>query len=120
MYVQIIEFERHGLTRGEYEAFCQDTVPVIAQVPGVVAKLFLADTESSRCAGIYTFTDRESAEAYLDMSSARTGPKSAPFKTGARVVGDLSRTPVDEQQACRLALAARLLLSESATASCAR
>ena len=65
MYVQIIEFERQGLTHAEYEAFCQDAVPAIAQIDGVVGKLFLADADSSRCAGIYTFTDRESAEAYL-------------------------------------------------------
>ena len=65
MYVQMIEFDRRGLTREEYESFCQDAVPAIAQIPGVIAKLFRADTDSSRCAGIYTFTDREPAEAYL-------------------------------------------------------
>jgi hypothetical protein len=65
VYIQIIEFERQGLTHAEYEAFCQDAVPAIARIDGVVGKLFLADPDSSRCAGIYTFTDRQSAEAYL-------------------------------------------------------
>jgi len=65
MYVQIIEFEVPGLTRVEYEEFCADAVPAIAAVPGVVGKLFLADADSSRCAGIYTFTDRDAAESYL-------------------------------------------------------
>lgn len=65
MYVQIIEFDVHGLTRAEYEEFCVLAVPAIAEVPGVLGKLFLADPDSSRCAGIYTFTDREAAEAYV-------------------------------------------------------
>jgi quinol monooxygenase YgiN len=65
MYVQIIEFEVQGLTRAEYEAFCTDAVPAIAATPGVVGKLFLADADSSRCASIYTFTDRDAAEEFL-------------------------------------------------------
>ena len=65
MYVQIIEFERQGLTRAEYEEFCVSAVPAIAEIPGVLGKLFLSDTDSSRCAGIYTFTDRDAAEQYL-------------------------------------------------------
>ena len=32
MYVQMIEFDRRGLTREEYESFCQDAVPAIAQI----------------------------------------------------------------------------------------
>ncbi len=65
MYVQIIDFDVQGLTRSEYEAFCSEAVPAIAAIPGVLGKLFLADADSSRCAGIYTFTDRDAAEQYL-------------------------------------------------------
>src|SRR5262245_45343755 len=65
MYVQIIEFEVQGLTRAEYEAFCTEAVPAIAAIPGVVGKLFLADADSSRCASIYTFADRDAAEDFL-------------------------------------------------------
>ena len=65
MYVQIIEFELQGLTRADYEEFCVKAVPAIAEIPGVLGKLFLSDTDSSRCAGIYTFTDRTAAEEYL-------------------------------------------------------
>jgi quinol monooxygenase YgiN len=65
MYVQTVEFDTQGLTHAEYERFCQEAVPAIAEVPGVLGKLFLADPDSSRCAGIYTFTDRDAAEAYL-------------------------------------------------------
>jgi hypothetical protein len=65
MYVQIIEFELQGLTRTEYEEFCMSAVPAIAEIPGVLAKLFLSDADSGRCAGIYTFIDRAAARAYV-------------------------------------------------------
>ena len=65
MYVQIVEFELRGMTAAEYEALCEKAVPAIAEVPGVVGKLFLADAHTSQRAGIYTFTDREAAEVYL-------------------------------------------------------
>jgi hypothetical protein len=51
MYVQSIEFDTQGLTHAEYERFCQDAVPAIAEIPGVLGKLFVADPNSSRCAG---------------------------------------------------------------------
>jgi hypothetical protein len=65
MYVQTVEFDTQGLTHAEYERFCREAVPAIAEVRGVLGKLFVADPDSSRCAGIYTFTDRDAAEAYV-------------------------------------------------------
>ena len=87
MYVQIIEFERQGLTHAEYETFCRDAVPAIAQIHGVAGKLFLADTDSSRCAGIYTFTDRESAEAYLRSDLFQGGIATNPAIANVRTRG---------------------------------
>ena len=72
MYVQIVEFELRGMSAAEYEAFCEQAVPAIAQVPGVVGKLFLADADSRWCAGIYSFANRVSAEAYLSSELFQT------------------------------------------------
>lgn len=94
MYVQIVEFELQGLTRTEYESFCEDAVPAIAEVPGVVSKLFLADTDSSGCAGIYTFTDRETAENYLHSELFRSGIAKNPAIANLRTRGsDLLERP---------------------------
>ena len=87
MYVQIIEFETRGITREEYEAFCQEAVPAIAQIPGVVSKLFLADAETSRRAGIYTFTDRARAEAYLSSELFQTAMARNPAIANVRTRG---------------------------------
>lgn len=101
MYVQIIEFEVQGLSRAEYEAFCEEAVPAIAQIGGVLGKLFLADVESNRCAGIYTFTDRASADAYLRSDLFRgaiaTNPAIANLRTrGSELLERPTRALSDE------------------------
>jgi quinol monooxygenase YgiN len=87
MYVQTVEFDTQGLTHAEYERFCQDAVPAIAAVPGVLGKLFLADPDSSRCAGIYTFTDRDAAEAYLRGELFQTAVAANPAIANMRIRG---------------------------------
>jgi hypothetical protein len=87
MYVQIIEFDVEGLTRAEYETFCSDAVGAIAQIPGVVAKLFLADADGDRCAGVYTFSDRESAHEYLRSDLFRTAIVANPTIANIRTSG---------------------------------
>ena len=87
MYVQIIEFELLGMTAAEYEAFCEKGVPMIAQAPGVLGKLFLTDSESNRRGAVYTFTDREAAEAYVGGELFQTAIAGNPAITNVRVRG---------------------------------
>ena len=87
MYVQITEYEVHGLSRTEYEQFCETAVPSIAAIPGLVGKLFVADRDSSRCAGIYTFTDRQAAEAYRDSDLYQGAIATNPAITNVRTRG---------------------------------
>lgn len=94
MYVQIVEFELQGLTSDEYETFCEKGVPMIAAVPGVLGKLFLADANSNHRAGIYTFTDREAAEAYLRSELFQTAIAGNPAIANLRTRGsDLLEGP---------------------------
>ncbi|HET8755097.1 MAG TPA: YdhR family protein [Solirubrobacteraceae bacterium] len=87
MYVQIIEFDAPGLTHAEYAQFCDQAVPAIAEVPGVLGKLFLADPDSSRRAGIYTFTGREAADAYLRSDLFRAAIATNPAIANVRARG---------------------------------
>ena len=87
MYVQITEYEVHGLTRAEYEQFCETAVPAIAAIPGLLGKLFVADPDSSRCAGVYTFTGREAAEAYRASDLYRDAIATNPAITNVRTRG---------------------------------
>jgi hypothetical protein len=87
MYIQTVEFDTQGLTHAEYERFCQEAVPAIAEIPGVLGKLFVADPDSSRCAGIYTFTDRDAAEGYLRSELFQTAIAANPAIANLRVRG---------------------------------
>ena len=94
MYVQMVEFELQGMTAAEYEAFCEQAVPAIAQVPGLVGKLFLADAGSRWRAGIYSFADRESADAYLGTELFQTAIAANPAVANLRTRGsDLLESP---------------------------
>lgn len=87
MYVQIIEFETQGLTLAEYEEFCLNAVPAIAGIPGVISKLFVAEEESTRRAGIYVFSDREAADAYLESELFRNAMAANPAIVDVRTRG---------------------------------
>ena len=43
MHVQIVEFELQGVGRGEYEAFCDQLALAFAQLPGLIAKVWIID-----------------------------------------------------------------------------
>jgi hypothetical protein len=49
----------------DYRALCADAAPAIAKVPGLEWKLFALGDDGRSAAGIYLFTDRSSAEAYV-------------------------------------------------------
>jgi len=49
----------------DYRALCAAAAPAIADMPGLVWKLFTLDEKASTAAGLYLFADRASAEAYV-------------------------------------------------------
>jgi hypothetical protein len=66
MHVQIVEFEVQGMGRAEYEAMCVEIAPAFAELPGLRAKLWIADPRSNRAGGIYTWEDSEACDSYLE------------------------------------------------------
>jgi Putative mono-oxygenase ydhR len=64
MYVQIVEFELQGVSRRDYEALCEELAAAFAEIPGLVAKLWIVNRESNRAGGVYTWVDRAACEAY--------------------------------------------------------
>jgi hypothetical protein len=84
MHVQIVEFELQGMGHGEYEAFCDQLAPSFAQLPGLVAKVWIIDAEANRAGGVYTWVDRGACEAYLageQFAAARAEPTLANLRS---------------------------------------
>lgn len=64
MHVLIINFRLADMTEEGYRAVCADLAPAFAQLPGLLAKVWLHDPATATYGGVYLFRDRESVEAY--------------------------------------------------------
>jgi hypothetical protein len=64
MNVLIVTFNLSELSDEDYRAGCESEAPAFAGIPGLIAKVWLADPGTNTYGGVYTFVDRESMEAY--------------------------------------------------------
>lgn len=64
MHVQIVNFQLSGITEEEYRATCDELAPAFAAVPGLVAKIWLADADTNTYGGVYVWSDRAAMEAF--------------------------------------------------------
>ena len=53
--MQVVTFRLKGMARADYDAMCELTAPAIAAVPGLVAKVWLADESTNTYGGVYTW-----------------------------------------------------------------
>lgn len=65
MHVLVVTFVLEGITEAEYYRGCDEEAPAFADIPGLIAKVWLADPASNRYGGVYTFRDQASLEAYV-------------------------------------------------------
>lgn len=65
MEMLIINFNLSGITQTEYETVCDQIAPAFAVVPGLVTKVWLADSTAGVYGGVYTFDSGAALEAFL-------------------------------------------------------
>ena len=84
MVVQIVHFQLAGISPEQYEAEAERIAPKLARLPGLIAKVWLADPDENTYGGVYLWTDRDAAEAYADgelLAAARRNPAFAGFQS---------------------------------------
>lgn len=64
MHIQIINFHLKGVTQQQYAGLCDDIAPAFASVPGLVSKVWLADSASGTYGGVYTWENRQAMERF--------------------------------------------------------
>ena len=64
MHLQIVTFRLHGIDEVEYRTLCDDLAPAFAACPGLLAKVWLADSASNIYGGVYAWRDRSAMEAF--------------------------------------------------------
>lgn len=72
MHVLIVTFDLEGLSEDDYRAGCESGAEAFAAIPGLISKVWLADRKTNTYGGVYTFTDRDSMEAYIDSDLFRS------------------------------------------------
>jgi hypothetical protein len=61
MHVQVVNFQLRDMDEAAFRVVCDELAPVFAGIPGLIAKLWLADAASGTYGGVYTW---ESTAAY--------------------------------------------------------
>jgi hypothetical protein len=65
MHALIVTFRLEGMTEAQYYRECDEVAPAFAEIPGLIAKTWLADRATNTYGGVYTFRDEASPRAYL-------------------------------------------------------
>ena len=66
-----LDFDFHGPWGESMTQAMRELAESIAEEPGLIWKIWTENQQTQEAGGIYLFADRESAEAYLAMHTAR-------------------------------------------------
>lgn len=85
MHALVITFQLKNLSADDYVKSCVEEAPVIAQLPGLIAKVWLASPDANTYGGMYVWRDRQSVEAFMQSDLVRS------WATDSSIVGFTSR-----------------------------
>jgi hypothetical protein len=84
MHVQIINFRLKDVSEADYKKLCDELAPEYAAVPGLVSKVWLADSAAGSYGGVYLWSDRQAMEDFAKtelFNSVATHPNLADIKS---------------------------------------
>ena len=64
MHIQIINFHLKGINEEDYRKHCEIIAPALANLPGLISKVWLANSETNTYGGVYVWRDRQVMEDY--------------------------------------------------------
>jgi len=74
MHIQVITFRLSNMTPARYVALCDELAPTFAAIPGLLAKTWLANSESGLYGGVYHWRDRAAMETANVFGVVRSYP----------------------------------------------
>jgi hypothetical protein len=66
MHIQVVTFKLDGIDEAAYQAHAEQNAPLFAALPGLRAKIWLANEQTNTYGGIYTWDDIDAMRAYQD------------------------------------------------------
>jgi quinol monooxygenase YgiN len=64
MVIQVVNFRLRGLSKRDYEAACEQLAPTFQDMPGLISKVWLKNSDTNTYGGVYTWVDRAALDAY--------------------------------------------------------
>jgi hypothetical protein len=64
MHIQIINFRLKGISEEDYRGHCEIIAPALANLLGLISKVWLANSETNTYGGVYVWRDRQAMEDY--------------------------------------------------------
>lgn len=65
MHIQVVNFNLNGVDEAGYRALCDQLAPAFAVMPGLLAKVWLADAATNTYGGVYTWANKAAMQAYM-------------------------------------------------------
>jgi hypothetical protein len=65
MHAPVITFGLNGITEEQFREACGAHAPTFANLPGLLAKIWLRDPETNTYGGLYLWDDQEPYERYI-------------------------------------------------------
>ena len=79
MHAQLITYQLHDISQAEYlKQMVEPDAPVLAKVPGLVSKLWLADEAKNTFGGFYVWEHKSAMEDFMHSDLVK-GVVSRPF-----------------------------------------
>jgi hypothetical protein len=75
MHVQVVNFNLKGMNYEEYRATFDPTAPIIADLPGLISKVWLENKETNTYGGVLLWRDREAMAAAMQIEPYLSLPK---------------------------------------------
>lgn len=72
MHTIVITFRLVDMTEDRYREVCAELAPAFAELPGLLAKVWLTAADGTGHGGVYLFADERAADAYLGSGLFRT------------------------------------------------
>ncbi len=82
--IQLVTFELAGLEPDAYRAHCEASAPAFTEIPGLRAKVWLANPATNTYGGLYAWESREAMDAYVNgqiFAGLLTNPRMAHVTT---------------------------------------
>lgn len=72
MQAQLITYQLRDISQAEYlKQMVEPDAPIIANLPGLLSKVWLADEENNSFGGFYLWEDRTAMEAFMNSDLAK-------------------------------------------------